>query len=73
MKFAWDPSKSGKNGLERGLGVNYAALIFLVGAIENPERRKSYGEAQRNWNRPVAGVFPRYGGAGRQRVQNNYA
>ena len=73
MKFAWDPSKSGKNRLERGLGINYAALIFLAGAIENPERRKSYGKEPRNWNRPAAWVFPRCAGAGRQRVQNNYA
>jgi uncharacterized DUF497 family protein len=44
MKFAWDPTKSERNGHERGFDFETAALIF-DGPIQTAlDDRRDYGE-----------------------------
>jgi len=44
MLFEWDEAKSRRNLIERGLGFDYAARIFLGPTLEKQDTRRDYGE-----------------------------
>lgn len=46
MDFEWDQGKSDKNLRERGVGFDFAALIFDGPVIERTDSRKNYGEVR---------------------------
>ena len=46
MRFDWDEAKSERNRQERGLGFEFAALIFDDDTMEWPDTRRDYGEAR---------------------------
>ena len=46
MRFDWDEAKSERNRQERGLGFEFATLIFDGDTMEWPDARRDYGEAR---------------------------
>ena len=44
MRFGWDPPKSDRNALERGLPFAVAMALFDGPTIELDDRRRDYGE-----------------------------
>jgi hypothetical protein len=44
MEFEWDQAKSDTNLASRGLGFDFAALIFEGRTIEKVDDRRDYGE-----------------------------
>lgn len=46
MRFDWDAAKSQRNRQERGVGFDFAALIFDGNTMEWPDNRRDYGEAR---------------------------
>ena len=46
MNFDWDSAKSERNRQERGIGFDFATLIFEGGTMEWPDDRRDYGEAR---------------------------
>jgi uncharacterized DUF497 family protein len=44
VDFEWDEDKHARNFIERGLGFDFAALIFAGPVIERIDDRKAYGE-----------------------------
>lgn len=44
MGFGWDPNKSHKNAIERGLPFKVAMALFDQGTIEFDDDRRDYGE-----------------------------
>jgi uncharacterized protein len=46
LLFEWDETKSSRNFQERGFGFDYASLIFQGQLLEEPDRRRDYGESR---------------------------
>jgi len=46
VRFDWDPDKDERNRRERGLGFDFAALVFEGETIECSDDRRDYGEAR---------------------------
>jgi uncharacterized protein len=46
MIFEWDDAKSLRNLLERGLGFDHAAAIFIGPTLEARDNRRDYGEVR---------------------------
>lgn len=44
MEFEWDQAKSDANLVKRGLGFDFAALVFEGRTIEKIDDRRDYGE-----------------------------
>jgi hypothetical protein len=56
VRFEWDPAKSTRNYRERGFDFGAATQVFAGFTLEQPDRRRDYGEVRILAIGRVAGV-----------------
>jgi uncharacterized DUF497 family protein len=57
MEFEWDDAKHEETLRARGLGFDFAALIFAGPVIERPDARRAYGELRMQAIGEVEGII----------------
>jgi len=57
MDFEWDDAKSARNAAERGLPFEVAMALFDGPTLEEPDRRRNYGELRIRAIGQVSGVI----------------